>query len=119
MTWYAQYFAPVTGRSVVPEDLITISEAVYNFQQIFDLEWALEQELGHSSICAVGPVRTRHESRRERYDGQLQRNMALISRVRPPWKSWRCCASYREDQYEQLKDAVYERRGWTQNGIRQ
>jgi len=23
----------------------------------------------------------------------------------------------REAQYEQLKDAVYERRGWTQNGI--
>jgi len=23
----------------------------------------------------------------------------------------------REEQYELLKDAVYERRGWTQNGI--
>ena len=24
---------------------------------------------------------------------------------------------YREDQYEQLMDAVYRRRGWTSNGI--
>ena len=24
---------------------------------------------------------------------------------------------YREDQYEKLIDAVYERRGWTENGI--
>ena len=24
---------------------------------------------------------------------------------------------YREDQYEKLMDAVYERRGWTNNGI--
>ncbi len=25
--------------------------------------------------------------------------------------------AYREDQYEQLMDAVYRRRGWTMNGI--
>jgi aldehyde:ferredoxin oxidoreductase len=24
---------------------------------------------------------------------------------------------FREEQYEQLKDAVYKRRGWTPNGI--
>jgi aldehyde:ferredoxin oxidoreductase len=24
---------------------------------------------------------------------------------------------YREDQYEKLLDAVYERRGWTKNGV--
>jgi len=24
---------------------------------------------------------------------------------------------YREDPYEQMMDAVYKRRGWTQNGI--
>jgi aldehyde:ferredoxin oxidoreductase len=25
--------------------------------------------------------------------------------------------AYREDQYEQLTDAVYKRRGWTKNGV--
>jgi aldehyde:ferredoxin oxidoreductase len=25
--------------------------------------------------------------------------------------------TYREAQYEQLKDAVYERRGWTKNAV--
>jgi aldehyde:ferredoxin oxidoreductase len=25
--------------------------------------------------------------------------------------------AFREDQYEQLKDAVYNRRGWTSNGV--
>ncbi len=25
--------------------------------------------------------------------------------------------SYREDQYEQLTDAVYKRRGWTMDGV--
>jgi aldehyde:ferredoxin oxidoreductase len=25
--------------------------------------------------------------------------------------------AYREDQYEKLKDAVYERRGWTSDGV--
>ena len=25
--------------------------------------------------------------------------------------------AYREDQYEQLLDAVYKRRGWTNNGV--
>ena len=27
--WYAQYFTAVTGRNVIPDDLITMSEAVY------------------------------------------------------------------------------------------
>ena len=35
--WYAEYFSAVTGRQVQPDDLIQMSERVYNFQRIFNL----------------------------------------------------------------------------------
>ncbi len=73
MTWYAQYFGAVTGRKVVPEDLITISEAVYNFQRIFNLKMGFGTRAQDIlPYRAVGPVtEEEYESRQERYDGQL------------------------------------------------
>jgi aldehyde:ferredoxin oxidoreductase len=32
-------------------------------------------------------------------------------------KKLKALRAYREDQYEKLKDAVYERRGWTSDGV--
>ena len=67
---------------------------------------------------AVGPVTTgEYESRQERYDKELTdkygidiSDMALEEKVK-------LLRGYREEQYEKLKDAVYIRRGWTDNGI--
>ncbi len=117
--WYADYFSAVTGRSVVPDDLISMSEAVYNFQRIFNLRMGFGRR-EHDTIPyrAVGPVTVEeYRSREERYDSQLEEKY----RVNPVGKSTeekvRLLRRFREEQYEQLKDAVYERRGWNRDGI--
>ena len=66
--WYSEYFSAVTGRSVTPEDLITMSEAVYNFQRIFNLKMGFgRREHDVLPYRAMGPVtELEYESRAER-----------------------------------------------------
>jgi aldehyde:ferredoxin oxidoreductase len=117
--WYAEYFSAVTGRESAPDDLIRMSEAVYNFQRLFNLRMGFGRR-AHDSLPyrAVGPVtELEYESRAERYDKQLAgtcqadiKNLSTAEKVS-------LLRMHREQQYETLKDAVYQRRGWTPEGI--
>jgi len=67
---------------------------------------------------AVGPVtEEEYESRKERYDGQLTEKHAVDIEGMTTGEKVAVLRKLREEQYEQLKDAVYERRGWTPDGI--
>ncbi len=117
--WYAQYFTAVTGRIVNPDDLITMSEAVYNFQRIFNLKMGFGRRK-HDSIPyrAMGPVTVdEYESRQERYDEQLVKKYGEDITGKPVEEKVALLRRFRQDQYEKLQDAVYKRRGWTQDGI--
>jgi aldehyde:ferredoxin oxidoreductase len=117
--WYAEYFSAVTGRDSAPDDLIRMSEAVYNFQRIFNLRMGFGRRAQDTlPYRAVGPVTPEeYESRAERYDKQL----AEVHRVDIAGKSTAektaLLRRFREEAYETLKDAVYKRRGWTADGI--
>jgi aldehyde:ferredoxin oxidoreductase len=117
--WYAEHFSSVTGRQVEPNDLITMSEGVYNFQRVFNLRMGFGRR-EHDAIPyrAVGPVsEAEYESRSDRYDTELQEkyNEDIVGRTTSEKVSM--IRRHREDQYEKLMDAVYERRGWTPDGI--
>ncbi len=117
--WYADLFSAVTGRKSSPQDLISMSEAVYNFQRVFNLKMGFgTREHDTVPYRAVGPVTVEeYESRLERYDNQLKDKYSLdISRMDSKEKV-AVLRQKREEQYELLKDAVYERRGWNNNGI--
>ena len=117
--WYAEFFSAVTGRKTGPDDLIAMSEAVYNFQRIFNLKMGFGTR-EHDTIPyrAVGPVTIEeYESRQKRYDDQLKEKYGIdTSKIDSKQKVW-ILRQKREAQYELLKDAVYERRGWNNNGI--
>jgi aldehyde:ferredoxin oxidoreductase len=117
--WYADYFSAVTGVDAKPDDLIRMSERVYNFQRIF----TLRQGFGtreHDSIPyrAMGPVtKEEYESREDRYDTQLKEFGILDPEGKSTEEKLTALRKYREDRYEKLKDATYKRRGWSPNGI--
>ncbi|MCD4718457.1 MAG: aldehyde ferredoxin oxidoreductase C-terminal domain-containing protein, partial [Desulfobacula sp.] len=117
--WYADFFSAVTGRKTKPDDIITMSEAVYNFQRIFNLKMGFgTREHDTVPYRAVGPVTVEeYESRQERYDDQLKEKYSMDISTMSSKDKVAALRKKREEQYEQLKDAVYERRGWTQNGI--
>ncbi len=116
---YVDIFSGVTGREITKEDLITMSEAVYNFQRVFNIRLGYGLR-DHDDIPyrSVGPVTAEeYESRAERYDEQLQGILDLDPSKMTTEEKMAALRKYREEQYEKLKDAVYKRRGWTNNGV--
>ncbi|MBW2409749.1 MAG: aldehyde:ferredoxin oxidoreductase [Deltaproteobacteria bacterium] len=117
--WYADYFSSVTGKKVGPDDLIEMSEKVYNFQRIFNLKMGFGRR-AHDTIPyrAVGPVtEDEYLSRAERYDKQLVEVHKVDITGKDTAEKMAILRKLREEQYETLKDAVYKRRGWTNDGI--
>ncbi len=117
--WYADYFSAITGNEAAPDDLIKMSEGVYNFQRVFNLRMGFGRRQ-HDDLPyrAVGPVtETEYESRVERYDKQLVDKYKFDIEGKPTAEKLAELRRQRENQYETLKDAVYKRRGWTPDGI--
>jgi aldehyde:ferredoxin oxidoreductase len=116
---YAAFFSAVTGRKISPDDIITMSERVYNFQRIFNLRMGFGTRK-HDAIPyrAVGPVaEEEYESRQSRYDKELVEKVGYDPSGRSTEEKLVALRKHREAEYERLTDAVYKRRGWTQDGI--
>jgi aldehyde:ferredoxin oxidoreductase len=116
---YAKLFYAVTGKKATVDDLIVMSEKVYNFQRVFNLRMGYGKRQ-HDTVPyrAVGPVtKEEYESRRERYDKQLRDKMGIDPGGKSTEDKMALLRKYREAEYEKLKDAVYKRRGWTLNGV--
>jgi aldehyde:ferredoxin oxidoreductase len=117
--WYAEYFSAVTGRKIGPDDMITTSERVYNFQRIFNLKMGFGRR-EHDAIPyrAMGPVTVEeYESRADRYDKQMKDVYQVDIQGKDTAEKVKILRKLREEKYDQLKDAVYGRRGWTKDGI--
>jgi aldehyde:ferredoxin oxidoreductase len=117
--WYAEYFNAVTGKNASPDDLIRMSEAVYNFQRLFNLRMGFgRREHDNIPYRAMGPVtEDEYKSREERYDKQLVETHKIDIDAKNTAEKVAVLRNLREEQYEKLKDAVYQRRGWTSDGI--
>jgi len=67
---------------------------------------------------SVGPVTDEeYESRAERYDKQLTEKIGINPVGMSTPEKRLALRKYREDQYQKLVDAVYKRRGWSDNGV--
>jgi aldehyde:ferredoxin oxidoreductase len=115
---YATFFSAVTGRESEPDDLIRMSERVYNFQRVFNLRMGYgTREHDKIPYRSVGPVTIdEYESRKERYDTQLL-DLGFDIENASSKEKLAMLRRHREEQYEQLIDAVYKRRGWDSNGV--
>ena len=58
-----------------------------------------------------------YESRAERHDKQRKEQVGFDPAGKSTQEKMAALRAYREDRYEQLKDAVYRRRGWNDNGV--
>ncbi|TFG14179.1 aldehyde:ferredoxin oxidoreductase [Candidatus Thorarchaeota archaeon] len=119
LEYYARFFQSMTGRETEPDDLIKMSEKVYNFQRIFNIRQGKGLRLHDSYIPyrSMGPVTdSEYESRQERYDEQLKELGIDIKDMTITERKDRL-REHREEMYRQLTDAAYKRRGWTRNGV--
>ncbi len=110
----------VTGIPTPSVDVLLLqSERVYNFQKVFSLRMGrVGRKHDYPPYRAMGPVtKVEYESRQERYDGQLQKLVGIDPTGLSTEEKMAHLRRYREEQYEGLMDAVYERRGWDRNSI--
>jgi aldehyde:ferredoxin oxidoreductase len=121
---YVALFSGTTGREVTKEDLIIMSERVYNFQRAFNLKMGASVPGAGTRVHDVIPYRSagpvtieEYESRAERYDKQLREKAGIDPTGMSTPEKVAALRKYREAQYEGLIDAVYARRGWNSNGI--
>ncbi len=116
---YVTIFNAVTGLNIDKAEMIRQSERVYNFQRTFNIRrgYGLRKH-DAQPYRAAGPVTvTEYESRVERYDGQLKDILNVNTDGKSTEEKIAILREYKEGQYEQLLDAVYKRRGWTNGGI--
>ena len=116
---YVEVFSGVTGREVTKEDLVAQSERVYQFQRVFNIRLGYGLR-DHDAVPyrSQGPVTVEeYASRAERYDKQLAEDVGVDPTTMTVEERVAALREYREDRYEKLIDAVYKRRGWTQNGV--
>ncbi len=116
---YLAVYEGVTGNPLDEAGLIRQSERVYNFQRIFNIRrgYGLRKH-DAQPYRAAGPVTVEeYESRAERYDGQMKDIIGIDPTGKTTEEKVAITRKYREEQYEKLLDAVYERRGWTNNGV--
>ena len=116
---YVTIYKAVTGREFDKYRLVEDSERVYNFQRIFNLRRGYgTREHDRQPYRAAGPVtKEEYESRAERYDKQLKEKLGIDPTGKSTEEKMKILRKYREDQYEELIDAVYKRRGWNSKGV--
>jgi aldehyde:ferredoxin oxidoreductase len=116
---YVTIFNAVTGLNIDKAELLKQSERVYNFQRIFNLRRGYGMRKHDAQpYRACGPVtKEEYESRAERYDKQLLEKVSFDPNGKTTEEKMAALRKFRENQYELLLDAVYERRGWNKNGV--
>ncbi|OFX21338.1 MAG: aldehyde:ferredoxin oxidoreductase [Bacteroidetes bacterium GWA2_31_9b] len=116
---YVTIYKAVTGNEFDKHELIRMSERVYNFQRVFNIRRGYGLRKNDAQpYRAAGPVTVEeYESRAERYDKQMKEIIGIDPVGKTSAEKVAITRKYREDRYEQLLDAVYNRRGWTANGV--
>jgi len=116
---YTWLYEGLTGKKTTPDDLIAQSERVYNFQRVFNLRVGFgTREHDYPPYRAMGPVtEDEYESRQERYDAQLKDNAGIDISGMTTTDKLTAMRKHRYERYETMMNAVYKRRGWTENGI--
>jgi aldehyde:ferredoxin oxidoreductase len=109
----------VLGKKVTIDDIIHESEKVYNFQRIFNLRMGFgTRRWDYPPYRAMGPViEVEYEDRAEYYDQVLREEVGVDPTGLNTSEKIQALRRYREQRYDRLVDAVYKRRGWTENGV--
>ncbi|HAW85394.1 MAG: aldehyde:ferredoxin oxidoreductase [Spirochaetes bacterium GWD1_61_31] len=115
---YRELYEAITGQALSWEGMIRMSEKVYNFQRCFNVrQGGGRRQDDYPPYRAMGPVlEDEYEARAERYDKQMQEKIGVDPAGKSTAEKVKITRQFRFKQYDSLIDAVFKRRGWTQDG---
>lgn len=116
---YVTIFKAVTGLEFDKHEMIRQSERVYNFQRIFNIRRGYGVRKDDAQpYRAAGPVTAEeYTSKEEFYDTKMKEVIGIDPTGKSIEEKMAITRKFREEQYEKLLDAVYNRRGWNSNGV--
>lgn len=116
---YLELYTGITGREITRAQLIEMSEAVYNFQRVFNIRMGKGCRADDvPPYRSMGPVtREEYEARAGRYDKQLREAIGIDPADKTSEEKIALHRTWREARYQKLVDAVYARRGWSAEGV--
>ena len=116
---YLWLFEGVTGKRISNKEMISQSEAVHNFQRLFNVRMGFgTRKYDVIPYRAMGPVTEQEfKSREKLYDEILEEEVEYTVEGKSVQEKIKVLREYREKQYQLLCDAVYKRKGWDENGV--
>ncbi len=117
---YWKYFEGMTGIELDEQKMLDQSARVHNLQRIMNLMMGYgTRKYDLPPYRAVGPV-TKEEylSREEEYyNRDLREYIGVDPETKTIEEKMALIREYRENQYNKVIDAAYEKRGWTSNAV--
>jgi aldehyde:ferredoxin oxidoreductase len=115
---YVDIFNAVTGQSITKEDLISMSERVYNFQRLFQVRMQKGNAVHNIPDRALAPVfPDEWDARKEYHDAKLLEETGIDPKGLSTEEKIKKLQEHRRGVWQVLKDTVYKRRGWNRKGI--
>lgn len=116
---YVELFEAMTGRETTEKDIMEQSERMHNFQRVFNIRLGVSgREKDRPPYRAVGPVTIEEYLFKEDfYDEKVKEIAGDKVETMDIKEKMQTLREYREEFYEKLLSAVYECRGWDENGI--
>jgi aldehyde:ferredoxin oxidoreductase len=116
---FLKFYEGMTGKPLDEAGMLEQSARVHNLQRL------MCRMLGYGTrkddfppYRAMGPVtKEEYESRVERYDKQLREKTDFDPEGKSTAEKMKTLREYREDQYLQVMNATYRRKGWDENGV--
>jgi len=119
LAYYVQYLNATTGSSKKLEDVLDDSERLYILQKLINLRQGKGTRADDQiPLRAMGPAYfNEYEARAEYYDEWLQEQLGDGDIPASPEQRHKAIVGKRIEAYQQLCDIVYEKKGFTSDGI--
>ncbi len=116
---YTRYLNATTGSHKTLQDIIDDSERLYILQKLINVRHGKGRRADDQiPLRAMGPAFfNEYQSRAEYYDEWLRKNLGDGKLPASPEQRHKLLIEKRSQAYQQLCDAVYEKKGFTKEGI--
>jgi len=119
LAYYVNYLNATTGSNKTLQDILDDSERLYILQKLINLRQGKGTRASDQiPLRALGPAYfTEYESRAEYYDEWLKEQLGEDKVPASPEQRHKLLMEKRIEAYQQLCDIVYEKKGFTSEGI--
>ena len=119
LSYYVSYLNATTGSNKKLEDILDDSERLYILQKLINLRQGKGTRISDQiPLRAMGPAYfNEYESRAEYYDEWLQQHLGDNRFPASPEERHKLLMEKRIEAYQQLCDIVYEKKGFTSEGV--